>query len=200
MEPTTVSDLTPNAPGNPALYTAEQYLRLVEDGLLTEDDRVELLEGVVVAMTPTNAPHDDAVTQLQYALMRALETRALVRVQCTLRLGGRSVPEPDLAVVRGRPGDYRRAHPTAALLVVEVSDATLRMDRLSKARIYAAAGIPEYWILNLRENVLEVHTGPDRESARYRSIRVCSGDEHVILVAFPDVVLPVAELLPDPEA
>ncbi len=193
-------DLTPNPSGNPALFTAEQYLHLVEEGLLTEDDRVELLEGVVVAMTPKNAPHDDAVTQLQYALMRELGTRALVRVQCALRLGGRSIPEPDLAVVRGRPGDFRRDHPTEAELVVEVSDATLRTDRLSKGRIYAAAGIPEYWILNLRENVLEVHTDPDREAARYRSDLVCSGHEHVILAAFPDVAIPVAELLPDAEA
>ncbi len=197
MESTTVSDLTPNAPGNPALYTAEQYLRLVEDGLLTEEDRVELLEGVIVAMTPKNPPHDTGVTRVQYALMRALGDRAVVRGQCTLHLSGRSVPEPDVAVVPGRLADYEHSHPRDALLVVEVSDATLRMDRLSKSRIYAAAGVPEYWIVNLRDGQLEAHLIPDRETARYGEVRVIRRGEPVTLVAFPDVTIDVAALLPE---
>jgi Uma2 family endonuclease len=128
--------------------TVERYLGLVEAGVLSEDDRVELLEGVVVATTPSNPPHAAGVARADEALRPAIGKRAHIRPQLSLVLG-RSVPEPDLAVVPGSVGDYDRAHPTTALLVIEVADASLKQDRLSKAAIYAAAGIPEYWIVNL---------------------------------------------------
>jgi Uma2 family endonuclease len=175
--------------------TVERYLGLVESGVLTVDDRVELLEGVVVAMTPSNPPHAAAVARAYEAMLRAIGGRAHVRSQLSLVLG-RSVPEPDLAVVPGSVGDYDTAHPTTALLVIEVADTSLKQDRLSKAAIYAAADIPEYWIVNLRDGVVERMRDPDRAGARYRDVRSIARGERLELVALPRASVAVSELLP----
>jgi Uma2 family endonuclease len=108
------------------------------------------------------------------------------------------VPEPDLAVVAGAVDDYQTSHPRTALLVIEVADSSLKQDRLSKARIYAAAGIPEYWIVNLRDEVVEVMRDPDPERARYRDVRSAARGERLELVTLPGAVLDAAELLPGP--
>jgi Uma2 family endonuclease len=121
-----------------ARLTSERYLRLVEEGVLGPDDRVELLEGVVVAMPPRGPRHAAGVSRVNTALVRAVGERAVVRPQLTFPVGRHSVPEPDLVVARGRLADYDRAHPTTALLVVEVADTSLPQDRLTKAGIYAA--------------------------------------------------------------
>ncbi len=191
-----MSDLAPSAPSEPTRMTVERYLGLVEAGVLAEDDRVELLEGVVVAMAPKNPPHDTGVTLATYALIRAVGGRAAVRTQCSLIIGRWSVPEPDVAVVAGSPRDYSEHHPQTALLVVEVAESSLQQDRLTKAGIYAAAGIPEYWIVNLREGALEVMREPAREEARYRHARTLRGGERVELTALPGSVVAVSELLP----
>jgi Uma2 family endonuclease len=129
------------------------------------------------------------------ALQRAIGERAHVRPQLSLVLR-RSVPEPDLAVVPGSPDDYEASHPRVALLVVEVADSSLKQDRLSKAAIYGAAGIPKYWIVNLRDEVVEVMREPDPEAARYRSVRSAVRGERLELVALPGAALDAAELLP----
>ena len=116
-----MADLTPSIPGEPARMTVDRYLGLVEAGVLSEDDRVELLEGVIVAMTPSNPPHAAVVTMATRALLRAVGERASVRTQCTLVLGRFSAPEPDVAVVPGSDRDYLSGHPRTALLVVEVA-------------------------------------------------------------------------------
>jgi Uma2 family endonuclease len=193
-----LADLTPSIPGEPARMTVDRYLGLVEAGVLSEDDRVELLEGVVVAMTPSNPPHAAVVTMATRALLLAVGERASVRTQCTLVLGRFSAPEPDVAVVPGSDRDYLSGHPRTALLVVEVADTSLQQDRITKAAIYAAAGIPEYWIVNLRESVVEVMREPDRERARYRDTRACERGERVELVAFPGAPIALADLLPTP--
>jgi Uma2 family endonuclease len=100
--------------------------------------------------------------------------------------------------VAGSHHDYAAAHPRTALLVVEVADASLLQDRLTKAPLYAAAGIPEYWIVNLRAGVAEVLRDPDRESARYRDLRTCAAGERIPLVAIPGAEIRVADLLPAP--
>jgi Uma2 family endonuclease len=176
--------------------TVERYMSLVDEGILAPEDRVELLEGVVVAMPPRNAPHDTTVNLVADALHAAVRGRAAVRVQCTLILGRRTAPEPDVAVVPGHNRDYANAHPKTALLVVEVADSTLAQDRLTKAAIYAAAGIPEYWIVNLRENLLEVRRHPDPSAARYRDARTIGPGARVSLVALPEVSIMVDDLLP----
>jgi Uma2 family endonuclease len=190
-----MADLTPAVPSEPTRMTVERYFGLVEAGVLSEDDRVELLEGVIVAMTPSNPPHAAAVGLVTRALMLALGDRAAIRTHCTIVLPPWSAPEPDVAVVAGSHHDYATAHPQTALLVVEVADSSLLQDRLSKAAIYAAARIPEYWIVNLRAGVVEVMRDPDREQARYRDVRAYAEGARIALVEIPAEVS-VADLLP----
>ena len=190
-----MSELTPSVPSEPTRVTVEQFFGLVETGVLTEDDRVELLEGVIVAMSPTHPAHDSAVTRVSAALYDAVARRAVVRTQCSL-IVGRSVPEPDVAVVPGSFADYDTAHPREALLIVEVADSSLPQDRISKARIYAAAGVPEYWIVNLREGVVEVLREPDVATARYRTSRLAQPDDRLELAALPGASVTVSDLLP----
>jgi Uma2 family endonuclease len=184
-------------PPDPRRLTVEQYFALVEAGVLGEDDRVELLEGVVVAMPPSGPAHATAVHLVYEAVRGAVGDRAAVRCQATF-IGGRySAPEPDVVVVPGRLRDYARRHPSEALLAVEVAESSLPSDRLSKSRIYAAAGIPEYWIVNLRDRRVEIMRDPSREAAVYRSTCVAESGGDVGIAAFPDVAIPVASLLPD---
>jgi len=187
----------PEPQGEPAgLYTAERYLRLVDEGVLGPDDRVELLEGVVVAMAPQDTPHAAGVGRAMQVLTLLLAGRAFVRCQLSLIAGARSVPEPDVAVLPGRADDYDHAHPRTALLVVEVADSSLKQDRLTKAAIYAAANVPEYWIVNIRGQQIEVHRDPDPAARRYRSVAAVEPGARITLVAFPDAVVPVDDLLP----
>ena len=195
-----MTDLAPAVPSEPTRMTVERYFGLVEAGVLSEDDRVELLEGVVVAMTPSNPPHAAGVAMATEALIRAIGGRAHVRPQLSLVFGRRSVPEPDLAVVPGSAADYASAHPTTAWLVIEIADASLKQDRLTKGAIYAAAGIPEYWIVNLRDSVVEVMRDPDPAQARWRDVRSVGPDAQLELVALPGASVAVADLLPARDA
>jgi Uma2 family endonuclease len=187
--------MTPGAPAE-SRYTAARYFALVDEGVLHADDRVELLEGVIVAMSPQNPPHASAVYRTYEAIRTVVGTRALVRVQLPLIAGSLSVPEPDVAVVPGRASDYDTAHPTGALLVVEVADTSLLEDRLTKAAIYAAANVPEYWIVNLRDDWIEVFRSPEPEAKSYRErLRIGRGGR-VESVMFEGASLAVDDLLP----
>ena len=188
----------PEAPAG--LYTVERYFRLVDEGVLEPDDRVELLEGVVVAMAPHDTPHASGVARVTRVLMKLLDERAVVRTQLSLITGQYSVPEPDVAVVPGRYEDYDQAHPRSALLVVEVADSSLKQDRLTKAMIYAAAGIPEYWIVNVVDQQVEVHRQPDPGARRYRDVTIARRSARLQLVAFPDTTVATDDLLPVPRA
>ncbi len=177
-------------------WTVEEYERLVALGALTENDRVQLVEGEIVEMSPQNAPHTTAV-HLTYETLRALLPPGhTVRVQGPLTLTPDSEPEPDVAVVRGGPRDYRHRHPGPGdtLLVVEVADFTLSFDRERKARVYAGAGIPEYWILNLNDRALEVYREP--HGGEYRVSVVQREGESVTPLFRPDAQIPVGDLLP----
>src|SRR5262245_11638743 len=122
-------------------YSVEQYFDLVTQGVLQPDDRVELLEGIIVAEPPMDPPHASGITRVDKALRRTCGDRSVIRAQQPFIVGGYSVPEPDVAVVPGTEADYDRQHPTHALLVVEVSASSLPQDRLTKSRIYAAAQV-----------------------------------------------------------
>lgn len=187
----------PAQPALPARFTVERYFTLVDEGVLTEDDRVELLEGVVVAMSPPNPTHDASVSMITRVLCAALGEHAAVRCQATLILGTHSAPQPDVAVVPGRERDYFTRHPTTALLVVEVADSSLGQDRLTKSSLYAAAGIPEYWIVNLRDHCIEVLRRPAREQRRYTERLIASRGESLDLVALPGIRVAIDDLLPD---
>ena len=191
-----MADLTPVVPGEPTRITAEHFLRLVDAGEFGCDDRVELLEGVIVSMPPPSPPHDSAITRATYVLIGAAGDRAVVRTQCSFLASRWSVPMPDIAVVPGTLDDYDTAHPAAALLLVEIADSSLQQDRLSKSRIYAAAGVPEYWIVNLRSGALEVMRDPDRATALYRDVRTLRPGETIELAALPGAAVEVAALFP----
>lgn len=177
-------------------YTVERYFRLVTDGVLEPDDRVELLEGVVVTMAPQDTPHAAAVGLVGLVLTELVGRRAAVRCQLPLVVGPYSVPEPDIAVVPGTHRDYATTHPRSALLVLEVAGSSLKQDRLTKSAIYARGGIPEYWIVNLSAGRLEVHREPDRGAGRFAVVRLFDRGASVEPTAFPGTAVAVDDLLP----
>ena len=191
-----MADPAPADPAVPSRWTTERYLRLVDEGVLGPDDRVELLEGVIVSMAPHNVPHASGVSRVTSALYRTVADRAVIRVQLSLPIGTYSVPEPDVAVVPGRLEDYDRNHPTTALLVVEVADSSLKQDRLTKRALYAAAGIPEYWIVNLPDDCVEVRRNPDPEGRRYRNVSIVRRGESIALAGLAGARVAAEDLLP----
>src|SRR2546422_3645093 len=150
-----------------ARYTTSRYFALPAEGILTAADRVELLEGLIVAIALESPRHAAGIRYATEALSSAVGARAVVRVQLPFIAGRYSVPAPDLAVVPGLRSDYVDTHPTTALLVVEIADTTLVQDRITKFSIYAAAGIPEYWLVNARDDRAEVFREPDRSARGY---------------------------------
>jgi len=189
--PPAAADLVPHR------FTTADYFRMVAAGILTEDDRVELLGGQIVDMSPSNPPHAAAVARVLRVFNRALrDDQALARDQSPLDLEPYDAPEPDVALVRPRADEYATAHPTAAavLLVVEVSDSTLLTDRRVKLPVYAATGLPEVWVLNLQQDRLEVFREP--AGGRYGVSRVYRQTERLAPLAFPRLEVAVADLLP----
>ena len=180
-------------------WTRREYGRLIDAGLLREDDAIELLDGCLVVAEPQPTPHATAIDLTGEALRRAFGPGWRVRIQLPLGLGAGSEPEPDVAVVRGDARDFLADHPVTAALVVEVADASLRLDRGIKARIYARAGITDYWIVNLVDRVLEIYRDPvsaGRRGSRYRDLSVLAADERIVPLATPFASIVVADLLP----
>jgi len=179
-------------------WSRHEYERLTEAEILGPDDKIELLGGQLVVREPQHGPHFTATRLVEEALRAAFGAGWDVRVQGPLALGRSSEPEPDVSVVRGSPRDFRDAHPTTAALVVEVAKASLRLDRAMKARIYARAGVADYWIVNLIDRVLEVHRDPERSGRqwRYRSVQTVAPDGEVSPLATPGARIRVADLLP----
>ena len=142
-------------------FSVAQYLRMVETGVLKEDDKVELLDGWITPKMARNPPHDSALAQIDEAIAPLVRPNWHIRRQSALVLAA-SVPEPDLAVVAGSPRQYRTRHPGPAdvALLVEVADSSLDHDRNVKGPIYANAGIATYWVANLVAGILEVYTSP----------------------------------------
>jgi Uma2 family endonuclease len=176
-----------------APITRAEYDDLVRRGAL-EEARVELLHGRIVSMSPIGTAHVYSVTQLGRLLVEALGRRATVRVQAPFAAPDESEPEPDVAVVA--PGDYLDDHPGTAWLIVEVADSSLARDR-AKASLYAAAGVAEYWIVNLVDGVVEVHREPrGREGAAFASTSLHGRDDLLRLAAFAEVEVRVADVLP----
>lgn len=170
--------------------TRFEYERLYGDPEIP-GEKVELLDGLVFKVSPILPPHASAVSRLIRALAPLLD-RVEIRPGQPVVVSDWSEPEPDVALVA--LGDYRAEHPATALLVVEVSYTSLRYDRGIKRRVYAEAGIPEYWIVNLVDRVVEVYTEP--KDGAYAASRTVRGEETLAPRAFPDFVIAVASLLP----
>lgn len=181
-------------------WTREEYHRAAELGLFRPEERLELIQGdILVKMSPQNKPHFTAIMIGMASLQTTFGTDCFVRPQGPLRMSDASEPEPDLAVFPGSEEDYAD-HPTAqdALLVVEVSDMTLRYDLGRKAALYAAAGIRDYWVVSLNERVVYVHREPTKQEAGvvYGSVVRHDETDTLIPLAAPQSVLAVTDLLP----
>jgi Uma2 family endonuclease len=168
-----------------------EYDRLVQAGFFEQDDKIELLEGVIVQMTPQGLGHAAAIERLTQLLVLALAPRARVRVQLPYAASEISEPEPDLAVVP--PGEPEQSHPDRALLLIEVAESSLNKDRRVKTRIYAASGVPEYWVVDVSGRTVEVRTDPGDEA--YRQVRVARPGDTISLRAFPDVEIAVSDVI-----
>ena len=180
-------------------FTVEQTYQLADLGFFV-DRHVELIEGVLYELTML--PPLAIATQLVYLVIQAIFNHDChARAQLPLDLGRRSLPEPDIAVVPGAIRDYIERHPTTSLLVVEVSDATLRKDRTLKAHLYASADLADYWIVNIRDRQLEIHRRPGPDPSRkgrfgYSEITIVPADGHAVPLARPEARVAVADLLP----
>jgi Uma2 family endonuclease len=177
------------------LLTVSEYHRMAAAGILTEDDRVELIEGELVAMAPIGSEHAGTVNALTRLLVLALGTRGIVSVQNPVRLDERNEPQPDFAVLRPRPDDYRRAlpGPDDVLLVIEVAESSLPYDRGPKRALYARHGLAELWIVDLAAGAVEVHRGPAGDT--YGSIARVGADGVLTIAALPGIEIPAAVLL-----
>jgi Uma2 family endonuclease len=174
-------------------WTREEYERMAAEGYFHPDARVELIEGIVYDMAPQVSLHTTVVHALLEALRQAFPG-SYIRVQSPLALGDDSEPEPDVAVVPGNLWDYEKEHPTTALLVAEAGAQSLLHDRWKKLPLYARHGLPECWILNLRERTLEVYRDPSE--GLYRTRLSLSAGDTVSPLARPEAVIAVADLLP----
>ena len=149
-------------------FSRREYEKMIDVGILGEDEHVELIAGRIVQASPEGPVHAGTIDLCADVLRRLYGPAYTVRVQHPLAVGPDDEPEPDLAVVRGGPREHLGGHPHEAVLVVEVAESSLDYDRGAKARLYARAGLPEYWIVNLRDGLVEVHRGPSPEG--YRSV------------------------------
>ena len=176
------------------LITVAQYYQMAADGVLHEDDRVELIEGSLHWMSPIGISHAFCVDYLADRFHELLAQRAWVRAQNPIHLDDLSEPQPDVSLLRWRDDRYRTAHPTPAdvLLLVEVADSTLKEDRQMKAPLYARHDIPELWIVNLLASEVEVYTQP--QNGRYQQRVVRRRGEQVAPEAFPDLRIAVDEI------
>jgi hypothetical protein len=181
-------------------FSVKQYQRMVELGFLTDEDKVELLDGWIVDKMPRNPPHDGTISQALRRLARVLPEELVIRVQSAVVLPT-SQPEPDLAIVRG-PGEiYFERHPTPRDIefLVEVSDSTLERDREMKGPLYAQARVAIYWIVNLSASVIEVYTQPRTGRAPGYRVRrdYTTNDSVPVVIAGEEIArIPVRQLVP----
>ena len=177
-------------------FSVAEYYCMGEAGILKPDERTELIEGEIVVLPPIGSGHAAGGSRAERSFHRRLGDRAIVRSQYPIRLPDDCEPQPDVVLARPRPEGYRAGHPRPEdiYLVVEISDTTLRTGQEVKLPLYARAGIREAWLMNLPEDRIEVYREPAPEG--YRSITLVPRDGAVSPLAFPDVTIPCAELLP----
>lgn len=178
------------------LFTIDEYHKMAEAGIFCEDDRVELIEGEIVVMMPIGSRHASTVKRANRILGRLLGDLAIISIQDPVLLPPRSEPEPDVAVLRLRPDLYAASHPIPedVLLLIEVADSSRAMDIAVKMPMYARAGIRESWIIDLTLNQIEVYRRPEHGVYQERTIPIRGGT--LTVLAFPDVSIPVSDLLP----
>ncbi len=176
-------------------FTFDEFYRLYEIGLIESKDRIELLNGEIIIMHAIGHRHAQTVTNLTADFLEQSRRRYLISPQNPVVLEEYSAPQPDIVVV---PWSRRKAnrHPTPSevFLIIEVADSSLQYDRGDKMRAYAACGITEFWILNLEDDVLEIHRQP--EGSAYRELLTIPADGTASPLAFPDVFIALADIIP----
>jgi Uma2 family endonuclease len=174
-------------------FSVEDYHRMGESGILSPSDRIELIDGDIIEMAPVGSPHSGAV----FALNRLFQVPGvIVSVQNPVRMGDQSEPEPDLAILRVRADGYRSPPLQSAadvLLIIEVSDTSLRYDRDVKLPLYARHGVQEVWIVDLAAGAVEVHRGPESEA--YTQVTTHSRGEAVQPRLVPNVGIAVDDVI-----
>src|SRR5213596_3176577 len=182
-------------------FTRAEYERLIDLGVFQPGEDIELIGGELMVAEPQGAAHYTAIRKAAKALEAAFGPGWHARTQGPIGLDDDSEPEPDIAIVPGSPEDYSRAHPSRPVLTVEVSESSLAIDRHHKGSLYARAGLPDYWILNLVDRVLEVYREPAADSAapfgwRYTRSEVFDAAARVTPLAAPGSSVSVLLLLP----
>jgi Uma2 family endonuclease len=188
----------PDREPRPREWTKAEYYAMGDLGWF-RGQKAELIEGEIAVMSPQGAPHFTALRRAEIILRDAFGPAYDIRVQGPLNLGLKTEPEPDLAVVAGSFEDYHAAHPTQALLIVEISDSTLSHDRGWKASLYASRSVSDYWIVNLADQQLEVFRDPQSDDTgtrefgfRYADVKRLRSPGTVTPLALPGVAIPVA--------
>jgi len=175
-------------------FTVFDFHRMGEAGIFSKDDRVELLEGEIIDMTPIGSRHAACVARLDRQLNQLVGTSAIVWAQNPIRLNDQSEPQPDMALLKPRPDFYENAHPQPAdiLLIIEVADSSVDFDRETKLPLYAKAGIPELWIVDLTQRRVEMYQQPSGE--KYTSVSQLNHSEQATPQAFPTCKIPLQEI------
>ncbi len=177
------------------LFSVDEYYEMAQQGILRPDNRVELIEGEIVQMTPIGSSHAGGVNWLSFTLMNKLGTRAVVSTQNPIRLSDYSEPQPDLLILKPREDFYRKQHPRVneVYWIIEVADSLKGYDRKVKIELYAEHGIPEFWIVDLVKKVVEVYKHP--EGIRFRDMKEYYSGDTISPLSFPNLVLPVKDIL-----
>jgi Uma2 family endonuclease len=176
-------------------FSVDEYYRMADAGILTEDDRVELIEGEIIEMSPIGSRHAGCVKRLNTLLGQQSGQSAIVSVQDPISIDDFSEPEPDVALLKPREDFYSESHPTASdvLLVVEVADTSVEYDRSVKLPLYARAGIGEMWLVNLPQEIIEIYRQPLDDT--YREIRLVKRGESLVAQALPNLMLDADSIL-----
>jgi Uma2 family endonuclease len=176
-------------------FTVAEYYAMARAGILSEDDRVELIKGEIVEMSPIGDLHAAAVTRAQKLFERRVGDRTIIRVQNPIHLGDDSEPQPDVVIARDRADFYASGHPRPEdiLLVIEIADPSLAFERREKVPLYAASGIPEVWLAVVNRATLTAYADPSPEG--YRTVRALRRDARLAPAAFPDLVVAVSDIL-----
>ncbi len=182
-------------------FTINEYHQLVNLGFFTENDRIELIRGEIIHMAPKRISHSVCNSLLWKQLYQLLGEKAEIRVQEPITLLGNSEPEPDVVIAKKKADNYLSAHPIAAdiILVIEISDSTLKYDKKTKLSLYAEAGINYYWIVNLVDNHLEVYTNPFASSQSefaYRNKSIFLPNENIDIPEFTNLSLELKSIFP----
>jgi Uma2 family endonuclease len=178
------------------LLTIDDYHRMIETGIIHEGEHIELISGQIFNMAAKGTRHTVANTELMGELLLLLGRRAKIRCQDPITLPNNSEPEPDIVIARLRSDNYVNSHPAPAdiILVIEVADSTIKFDRDTKAPLYAAAGISEYWIVNLIDNRLEIYSQP--EGSLYTNTQIILPPRLINLPHFPEITLDLTTIFP----